>query len=192
LACSIVGVKMTTSPGQLGRFSIVKTQDTRGQRVQWAQESLSGWQAVVSFWPQRLYCLYVTQCVCHWHLAVGGSSCQQIKDCAQDVQTEALTHETKERPKASKPKTRSMRGVGTPLDWGHMPATGHGWWLLNTESCPQYRKLPNYTESESIFSDNKYQNLTKVGKMLTLGVNRTDSQWWASWNFSLQRMLHFN
>ena len=92
-------------------------------------------------------------------------------------ETEALTHETKERPKASKPKTRPTRGVGTPRDWGHIPATGHGWWLLNTESCQQYRKLPKYTESKSIFSDNKYQNLTKVGKMLTPDVNRTDSHW---------------
>ena len=31
-------------------------------------------------------------------------------------ETEALTHETKERLKASKPKTRPTRGVGTPLD----------------------------------------------------------------------------
>ena len=172
-------------------------QETPGQRVQWAQESLPGWQAVVSFWPQRLYCLYVTHSVCHCRLACCG---RQQPPANQRLCTRCSSLRLRHWPtwprrdqgiKAQDETEARCRDTSRlrHRNWCHIPATGHGWWLLNTESCQKYRKLPKYTESKSIFSDNKYQN---VGKMLTPDVNRTDSQWWASWNFSLQRMLHFN
>ena len=158
LACSIVGVKMTTSPGRIGRFSIVKTQETQGQRVQWAQESLSGWQAVVSFWPQRLYCLYVTHCVCHWHLAVGGSSRQQIKDCAQDVQAwDWGTDSTRPRrdPRHQSPK-RDRREVSGHLETEatSLPqAMGGDCWtpkaVRNTES---YLNIPKASQYSAIIN----------------------------------------
>ena len=160
-------------------------QETR-QRVQWAQESQAD-RRWYHFDPNdSTACTSPTVSVTVillWEAAAASKSRTVHKMFKPE--TEALTHETKERLKASKPKIRPRQGVGTPRDWGteteatSLPmAMGGDCWtpkaVRNTES---YLNIPKLTESKSIFSDDKYQNLTKVGKMLTPDVNRTDSHW---------------
>ena len=122
-------------------------QETR-QRVQWAQESQAD-RRWYHFDPSdSTACTAPTVSVTVillWEAAAASKSRTVHKMFKPE--TEALTHETKERLKASKPKIRPRQGVGTPRDWGHIPANGHGWWLLNTESCQKYRKLHKYTKT---------------------------------------------